>query len=347
MEPTISRRGLLAVAGAAALGMGTEMAEARIHGARRPKALKKGDRIALIAPAGAVSSPDNVSEAQEKVRSLGFEPVLGANIHSRSGYLAGTDQQRAEDMNTALRDPSIAGILYQRGGYGAMRILPHIDYDAMRRHPKVTMGVSDVTALHLAFLAKSGVITFHGPCGESSWSEFSRQSMPICTDDKAYGEILTPPDWPARVTLVPGHAEGTLVAGNLSLVASMIGTLYCPKLKGCILALEDIGEDPYRVDRMLTEILLSPRAEGLKGLVFGNFKQRLRPGEVPEVIEPDKTFSIDQVLEDRAKAFGVPCFANLSFGHIKENHILPVGGWVRLDATEKSLKILEPAVNLK
>ena len=335
----ITRRTFIAGVGATALAPSAHAAP-RV---RLPRALKPGDRVAIVAPAGLAENQEHIDKSMAKVRSLGYEPVAYPNVLKNYGYLAGTDEERAADLNAALRDPAIRGIFYLRGGYGAMRILPLLDYRAMKHDPKVTIGFSDVTALHLAFLAKSDVITFHGPCAESSWSDFSRATLGVMTSPAPFGVCKQAPDVP-RTTLMPGVAEGRLVAGNLSLISSLIGTDFCPSLRGAILALEDIGEDPYRVDRMLTEILLAPKSHGLKGLVFGDFRERLRPGEVPEQIDPSRTFTLMQVLQDRSRAFGVPSWSGLCFGHTRQNHILPLGVRARLDADQQTLTILEKSV---
>ncbi len=330
---------------AAALGLAVGAAAKPLGKPKLPRALKPGDRIAITSPAGAADGPQHLESASEKIRSLGWEPVVSKNATARYGYLAGTDGQRAEDLNTALRDETIAGILYLRGGYGAMRILPALDYDAMRRRPIVTMGFSDITALHLAFLARSGVVTFHGPCAESRWSEFSRSSLPIVTVSQPFGTVLHPVEGGApKTTLVPGKGRGRIVAGNLSLVVALAGTPYLPSLKGCILCLEDIGEDPYRVDRMLTHLLLTGQLKDAEGIIFGDFRERRRPGEEPDKTPANETFNMEQVLLDRCQAIGIPAFSGLSFGHIGNNHILPLGVMATLDAGAKSLTLTESAV---
>lgn len=336
----MSRRTLLAGAGMLALSPELSAAPQPLVKLVLPPKLKPGDRIAIVAPAGAADDQAHIARASAKVAALGYVPVPMPNVLKRFGYLAGTDEERATDMNQAIRDPDIDGIFYLRGGYGSMRILPLLDYAALEGRPKMTIGFSDVTALHLGILAKSGVVTFHGPCAESSWSDFSKSTVGVFTRDAVFGIAKHPAaDGIRRTTLVTGKAKGPLIAGNLSLVVSLIGTPFMPNLKGAILALEDIGEDPYRIDRMLSQVLLATAGKGLAGLAFGNFRQRLRPGEIPEVLDPKKTFSTEQVLLERAKAFGVPAYSGLSFGHIGLNHVLPLGVTCELDADRCELKI--------
>ncbi|MBX3095321.1 MAG: LD-carboxypeptidase [Fimbriimonadaceae bacterium] len=336
----ISRRevlgGLAAVGLTGALSGQSAPADSRI---RLPKALTPGDKVAIVAPAGKASGQAHVTLAAAKVRSLGFEPAPSRNILARHGYFAGTDEQRASDMNDAIRDPSIRGIIALRGGYGAMRILDQLDYEALRRDPKVLIGFSDITAIHLAFVAE-GVAAFHGPCAESSWSEYSRATLPVVTRNQPYGGCARVSGGDPLVELVPGRAEGVLTGGNLSMVTAMVGTRYSANLEGSVVVLEDIGEDSYRVDRMLTQLLLAGLNKAA-AVVFGNFRPRARPGS--ELVDPSE-FTIGQVWRDRAKAIGVPCFAGLPFGHVTANHILPLGIRARVDATACTLSILDPAV---
>ena len=337
----LSRRTLLAGAGATAITGLPEITKAAPIKLGLPKALQPGDKVALIAPAGALDDQSHLDKVVEKVKSLGFDPVPMPNVLKRFGYLAGTDQERADDLNRALHDESIKAIFCIRGGYGAMRILPMLDYKPMRENPKAIIGYSDITALHLAFYAKSNVTTFHGPCGESTWGEFSRATLPIMTQARAYGtcRMLEPLN-----VVNPGFAKGKIVAGNLSIVVSLLGTPYFPSLKNSILFLEDIGEDPYRIDRMLTEILLSDKAKGLKGLVFGDFRVRLKPGEVPTPPDPEKSFTTEEVLDNRSKAFGIPTLSRFPFGHTANNHILPLGIEAKLFADLGTVEIMEKAV---
>jgi muramoyltetrapeptide carboxypeptidase len=330
----ITRRELLGAG--AALVVPTSPAEEPI---RRPRALRPGDKVALLCPSGPAKDAAHLKEGADKIISLGWQPVIGRNAGAVFGYLAGTDEQRAADLNEALRDPQIRGIMALRGGYGAMRILDQIDYDALRRDPKVLMGFSDVTALHLAFLAR-GVVSFHAPCGESSWSEFSRATLPVLTSDQPFGTMRRNPGGDPLVTLHGGGCEGRLVGGNLSVLSALVGTPYAAPLEGSIVVLEDIGEDPYRVDRMLTQLLLAglPKAAGL---VFGNFRPRPRTGS--EAAEPGRDFTMGQVWRQLAAKAGVPCFAGLPFGHVTGNHIVPWGVRARLDADARTLTILESA----
>lgn len=348
----VTRRDFLGKAAAAATGIamaGTTQAQPGGRPRNRklilPPALRLGDKIAITAPAGVSNGQAHIERAMERVRGIGFTPVPSKNILDRYGYLAGSDMARADDLNAALRDPDIRGILYLRGGYGAMRILPLLDYQALRQDPKVTMGFSDITALHLAFLAQSGVVTYHGPCAESSWNPFAQSSLPVVTESTAYGLVPSTPVGDEFVTLVPGKAKGRLVGGNLSLVVSLHGTPYFPDAKGAILFLEDIGEEPYRVDRMLTELLLSRTLQNCAGIVFGNFRRRPRPGEEPPPADARDTFTMSEVLLNRAKQAGVPAFRGLRFGHLADNHILPLGVRAEINADACQVTILDPAVS--
>jgi len=348
----MSRRTLIVGAGAAAgLSLMPKFAFAKPNMSKliKPQRLIPGDTVWIVAPSGASAGQENIDSGIAKIEGLGYKAKLGNNIAKRYGYLAGTDEERASDVNDALRCQESKGIFFLRGGYGAMRILPDLDYDAFRKYPKVASGFSDITALHMAFLTQSRVVTFHGPCAESSWSPFSKSTIGIITEAEAFGEVKHPTGDPLamnRKTLVPGIAEGSIVAGNLSMIVSLLGTPYMPSLKDAILVLEDIGEDPYRVDRMLTQIWLSGEFKHAKGLIFGNFRERRPAGApVPDTSDASTTFNIDQVFSDRAKKIGLPCYQGLSFGHIGLNHIIPQGIRAKINAEACRLDILESAVS--
>lgn len=312
----------------------------------KPPRLRRGDRIAIVAPAGAADDAAHLERACGRMREIGFEPVLGRNSQKVYGYLAGTDEERAEDANWAFRDDSIRGIFWLRGGYGAMRILERLDFEQLRRTPKVTCGFSDITALHLAIVRRAGVMAFHGGCAESSWSEFQRESLPVFMEARAFGAVRTAPaDFPERAVYVPGTAIGRLIGGNLTLVASLAGTPYGAELEGKIVVLEDIGEDPYRVDRMLTQLILTGGLRKAAGVIFGDFRpRRLAEWETATPSDPERDFTLEQVLADRMREAGVPSYRGLSFGHQANNHVLPLGAMAEMDAEGMTLRITESAV---
>lgn len=293
---------------------------------RRPPPLAPGARVALVSPAGPLRDEKDLARACDNARAFGWEPVPGAHVLDRDGYFAGPDATRLDDFNRALRDDSIAGIWCVRGGYGAMRLLPHLDYDALQRHPKSILGYSDVTAIHLAILRRADLASFHAPTARAVLTPDSRASLrrATVTGEESCGQA---PD--ARV-IRPGRARGTLVGGNLALVAALVGTPFAAPLDGAILMLEDIGEAVYRIDRMLQQLLLSGSLHGCRALVFGQCT------DCPEASD-DGARRLDDVLAEIAQALDIPCVAGMPFGHISDQWTLPLGVVAELDADARTL----------
>lgn len=297
-----------------------------IFGAIQP--LREGARVALVAPAGILPDPAQIQRAEDNVTSLGWTPVLGQNVASLNGYLAGTDKQRVADLNLALNDDSIDAIWCVRGGYGSMRLLGDIDYDALRRNPRPLIGFSDITALHAAIYRECGIVSFHGPTARGEMSEFSRNSLVRALADQTDPCGVAPG---GRV-LRPGSARGRLAGGNLALVTSLIGTPWSVDFDGAILILEDIEEPVYRVDRMMRQLLLSGALEQCVAIVAGDF--RLPQGE-----NAKQRPSIDEVIAEAADLAGIPCFSGAPFGHIAEMWTIPLGVVADADTYTLSLRI--------
>jgi muramoyltetrapeptide carboxypeptidase len=300
----------------------------------------------LIAPAGPLLETDDLTRAQELCRALGYEPVLGQNAHRRSGYLAGTDEERLSDLNRALDDPQIDAVWCIRGGYGTLRLLERVDFAALSRHPKPVIGFSDITALLIALNRQSGVITFHGPVARASMNEFTRthfERVLTCTERPS--QLSRPPLDPdvlvpqtdRIVTLSGGKAEGVLLGGNLSLLQCLLGTPFFPSLRGALLFLEDVGEDLYRVDRMLAHLRLAGALSGLSGVLVGRFTKLERSNG-------DGALGFDEVLATYFRPLGVPVAYGFPIGHIESQWTLPLGVRARLDADIGELELLEPAV---
>jgi muramoyltetrapeptide carboxypeptidase len=293
-----------------------------------PPPLAAGARVALVAPAGPLGGADELEAAIGNARSLGWEPCPGASVLARHGYLGGTDAERLRDLNEALADESVDAIWCLRGGYGAMRLLPHIDYASLTRRPRVLLGYSDVTALHAAVGARCGLVTFHGPTARERLSDFSRDSLLRAVVERrdSCGVALG-----AR-TVRGGRAHGRLVGGNLALLAALAGTPYAPDYHGALLVLEDVGEPAYRVDRMLTQLALSGALSHVAGIVAGHFTEAT-PGHE---LSPE---TLDALLRDAAGVAGVPCVAGVPVGHIDEQWTLPLGAVARLDADALTLTV--------
>ena len=296
--------------------------------ARRPPLLSEGARVALVAPAGPLRSDADLTRAVDNVRSFGWDPIVGAHALARHGYFAGSDQQRVDDLNRALRDDSIDAVWCLRGGYGAMRILDAIDYDALARRPKAVIGYSDITALHAAFAARSDIVTYHGPTARAALSPFSRESL---TCALVHGGDSCGTAFDARV-LRDGTAHGVLAGGNLALLSALVGTSFAPRLTDAILVLEDIDEAVYRVDRMLRQLLLSGLLDGVRAIVFGACTN------CPEASD-DGARRLDDVIGEIAQALGVPAVAGAPVGHIDDQWTLPLGAPALLDTDRRTLSV--------
>ena len=311
----------------------------------KPKRLKQGDTLGVIAPSSSV--PTHVVErAIKNLEGLGFKVQLGKNCRNQRGYLAGTDTERLEDLHWAFSDKSIDGIWCIRGGYGATRLLPNIDFKLIKKNPKVFIGYSDITALHVAIFQRTGLVTFHGPVGTSEQTEYTKQHVL---------DILTNPTHPYKVELsaenqakssnlfktaviTAGKCRGQLIGGNLSLLSAMDGTPDALRdLKGKILFMEDIDERPYRVDRMLVQMLQSHNLKDLAGIALGVFD-----GCNPKTDE--NSLSLMECFKDLLGGLGIPVFYGLSFGHISNQFTLPVGIEAELDTEGGTLTFLEAAV---
>ena len=306
------------------------------------KRLQPGDTIGVIGPSGAVRKEGAVDEAVAYIKELGYQVKLGESAHARYGYLSGTDEVRARDLCAMFADPQVDAIVCTRGGYGTMRMLDMLDYDVIRANPKVFVGFSDITALHIAFLEKCGLVTFHGPMATRWKDEFPdgfTQDALARTVMKAQplGNLVNAPGYHARQTVNSGCAEGMLVGGNLSLIAGTIGTPYELDTKGRILFIEEIGERTYCVDRMLTQLRLAGKFEDCAGIVFGDFCDC--PVEYPEF-----GLTLEEVIRDIAAPCGKPIFTGLQAGHVSPKLTLPFGVQCRMDADACTLEILEAAV---
>lgn len=306
------------------------------------KKLKFGDTLGFIAPSGAVRTEGAIERAVAETERMGFKVKLGESAGQKYGYLSGTDDVRARDINAMFADDEVDAIVCLRGGYGAMRILDKLDYDMIAKHPKIFMGFSDITALHIALLEKCGLATFHGPMAAANWAgkpldDFSRESMyRALMSAEPVGEIANPPEYP-RQTVNPGQAEGQLVGGNLMLIASSLGTPWEINTKGRIIFIEEIGERTYCVDRMLTQLRLAGKFDDCAGVVFGDFADC--PVEYPEF-----GLTLEEIIRDVVAPCGKPVFTGLRCGHCTPKLTLPFGVKCRMDADRCTLTVLESAV---
>jgi muramoyltetrapeptide carboxypeptidase len=308
--------------------------------------LKPGDTIALINPSGAVYERAPYAVATETLQALGFRVREAPHLRARHGHFAGTDVQRAADVNAMFADPGVHGLLALTGGSGGNRMLPLVDYAAIRRTPKFLGGFSDLTALLNAVHVQTGLITFHCPVGVSEWNAFSvgwlrgavmdAQALTLANvQDK--GDNLVAKS--GRITtLRGGRARGPLVGGNLAVLTAMAGSAYWPRFDGAILFLEDTNEYIYRVDRMLSTLKLAGALDRVAGVVLGGFTN-CGPGDGSY-----GTLTLDEVFDDYFKPLDVPVYSGALFGHIRLKFTLPVGLPVEMDADAGTLRFLQPAV---
>ncbi len=314
----------------------------------KPRRLSAGNTVGLIAPSSNSWEDHEIHFAMDILRSFGFKVKAGKHLFNRYGYLAGQDQNRADDVNRMFADKSIDAIICLRGGYGSPRILPFLDYEMIKSNPKVLMGYSDVTALLNSIFTNTGLVTFHGPIAKQNFSEYTVANFKkVLFTPKANIELATPPIFEAmegqaekdnRLTVISeGKANGRLIGGNLSLIVKLVASPYEPDYTGKILFLEDVGEAPYRVDGMLTHLRLAGRLNKLTGIVFGKCTEC-------EASSPP-SLSMEQVLKDRLGDLGIPVLTGVMIGHIEDMSTIPVGVMASLDTVQRKLFMDETAVS--
>jgi muramoyltetrapeptide carboxypeptidase len=313
----------------------------------RPKRLEPGDTVALVAPASATFSTVDLDIARESYEALGLRVKVGRHLLDRHGYLAGQDKDRAKDINGFFDDDSVRAVLPIRGGWGSSRVLPHLDYDTIRRNPKIVLGFSDITALLLAVHAKTGLVTFHGPNGMGRWDEYSvdyfRRVLlqgeavtfdnPRKTSDR---NVLTQTEHRIQ-TITPGKARGRLLGGNLTVLTTIIGSEYLPAWDDAILFVEDVDEGFYRLDRMFMQLKLAGVLQRIKGFVFGTCAE-CSPGE------GFGGLTLEEIFADHIKPLRVPAWSGAMIGHQTPQWTLPVGVEVEIDAEKGTIAMTQPAV---
>lgn len=313
----------------------------------RAPALKAGDTIAFVAPAGPVEI-EPITRYATQLEAIGFHVQIPPNVVRKWEYLAGTDEERANELNEAIRNPEVKAIFAIRGGFGLTRILDRIDYEALRKSPKVVVGYSDLTALHLAIARKTQLVTFHGPMPMSNlWQAdtpkykyandaFRRVVFAKSYSDGTVGFAIPLPTDVTTKALVGGKATGRLVGGNLSLVCATLGTPYAIDPKDSILFLEDVNEAPYRVDRMLSQLRLAGILNAVSGVVIGDFSSK----------DAEEKRAINRVLQEYFGSLRVPVLMNFPVGHVPENATIPHGALAEIDSEKLSLRLLENPVVL-
>ncbi|MUH36608.1 LD-carboxypeptidase [Zobellia amurskyensis] len=312
----------------------------------KPKRLRKGDTIGLIAPGYAIH-PTILEDAKKTLRSMGFKPYHTNRVLGNYGYLSNTDEERAKDLNEMFANPKIDGILCARGGYGCTRIMQMIDYESIRKNPKTFIGFSDITALLNGIHQRTGLVTFHGPVGSTlndpySISQlekvvmFPKEPLEIQNIELLKPELTTNPEF-ERYTITEGSATGKLVGGSLTLINALIGTADEIDFTNAIVCIEDVEEAPYRIDRMLTQLLEGKTFKHAAGILIGVC------AGCNESTNPI-SFSLKEVIMDRIKPLGIPAMYGMSFGHVENNFTFPIGIKATMDATKMNLQLLEKAV---
>ena len=308
----------------------------------KPARLNKKDTIGIISPA---SSPDEflrVEKAVKYLESLGYQVKLGTNVGKNHGYLAGTDQERVNDLHSMFKDKNVKAIFTIRGGYGAFRLLDQIDYRIIKNNPKIFVGYSEITSLQMAFLEKAGLITFAGPMAAVDFHEdvspyTEEHFWETITSNKKVGRLKIPEEQKLPY-LQKGSASGRIVGGNLAVFAALLGTEYFPNLTGKILMIEDVGELPYRVDRMLNQLRLAGTFKKAKGVILGRFV------DCNEHDPAKKTLTLGEVIQQYIGSLKIPSVYTFPHGHIKDFLTVPFGLRVSLNATKGFVEFEEAAV---
>jgi muramoyltetrapeptide carboxypeptidase len=312
----------------------------------KPRALKKGDLVGIIAPSSPAAEESHVEFTVSWLDKLGLKVKLGKNLFCQRGDHAGTQQERLDDLHQIWSDPQVAAVFALRGGNSSAGLLPHIDFELLKRHPKIFMGFSDVTALLIAIHQHTDLVVFHGPTAglffESAYTfhyfkkaVFKREPLGLIVDPIP-ANIWQPQYPPTRVVISEGFAKGPLTGGSLTLIRQLMGTPYEIQTEGKILFIEEVGEDPHCVDRMLTQLLLAGKLQKAAGILVGECVD-CRPGSSHR-----RRFNINQsletVLRDRLGKFGIPIVFGLRFGHGSEKFTLPLGVMATLECSHKDVR---------
>lgn len=311
----------------------------------KPAALKKGDTIGLVCPAYSAFIKEEVTIAVEGLQIMGFKVVLGKHIFDRYGNLAGKDEDRAADINEMFANKKVDAIMAMHGGWGSARILSLLNYENIKNNPKIFIGYSDITALLLSIYSQTGLVTFHGPVGSSTWNAFTVDYFKTTLIDGNATKMSNPVrkgdalvQMEDRIyTIQGGKASGKLIGGNLTVLSHILGSMYVPDFKGAILFLEDVQEDTYRIDRMMTQLKITGILNQLAGVVFGKCTD----------CQPSKNYgslTLEDIFEDHIKPLKIPAFSGAMIGHIKDKFTVPIGIEATIDADAGTIQLKESAV---
>lgn len=338
----MNRRNFLTGVGA---GIAFTTTNAQNKSLLKPRKLKPGATIGLITPATPTTDPDTLAKADRALKHFGFKVKVGKNVGRRAGYFGSSPEERLDDLHAMFRDSEVDAVFAMRGGYGSQHLLDRMDFDLIRRNPKIFLGYSDITAMHLAINKYASLVTFHGPNMLSEFTTYTQQHFRRAMFESApLGVLSNPPEsnqirpeHPTR-TIRSGTATALIVGGNLTLISTLMGTPYEIDCRGKILLLEDIGEEPYRMDRMLTQLRLAGKFKDAVGIVVGECVD-CKPNEYKPSL--GSNFSLGEVLDAMMKPLTIPVFYGLTFGHTDDQLTLPLGVMATMDADKGTLEVKE------
>jgi muramoyltetrapeptide carboxypeptidase len=317
----------------------------------KPKGLRRDDAIGVVAPAGPVDR-ERMERALARVQERGFRIKTYGDIFRSRGYLAGDDATRAAELMAAFADPETTAVWCARGGYGVVRILDRLDFEVIRRNPKVFIGFSDITLLHIAIQQRTGLITFHAPNLQDGFGK--PDDMPAANEAALWRAVLASEEQPPSAStplrgyvfdfsgvdnadlrpICAGAATGRLIGGNLAVICGVMGTQFEVETNGCILFLEDISERAYRIDRYLSQLKLAGKLSAVAGVLLGTFSYEERE-------KADQQSDIHALFKEYLDPLGVPVLAGFPAGHERYNLALPMGAYVKVDADQKSVSVCE------
>jgi len=301
------------------------------------KRLRLGDTIGLIAPA----SPEDIEAIQKGIlflKNQGFNIIEGTHLYDKWGYLAGKDKDRASDVMEMFKNDDVDMILCIRGGYGSSRLLPYLDFDVIKKHPKIFAGFSDITVFLNSFYEKCGLTTFHSPMGTSNLEDIETFKSFMFTLMEGYKPyIIKNPSEFSTQCIASGIACGNLIGGNLGLLCNSLGTPYEISTKDKILFIEEVSEAPYRVDRILTQLLLAKKLQQCKGIIIGQFIGC----DLPHY---ERSLTLEEVVRDRLYNLNIPMFSGFCSGHDYPKLTLPIGARVKMDAETGVIHVIEAVV---
>jgi len=299
--------------------------------------LNKKDKIGLITPAGFITK-QKLNNAIQNIKNFGFEAFWDNSVLDKTGYLAGTDEERANELHKMYKDKSVKAILCVRGGYGTTRLLDLIDYELIKQNPKPLIGYSDITALHSAIYKNTGQIGFHGVVGASIFNEFTARIFKdmFCSSNEVINYNTVQGGYNEHYTIHKGKASGKLIGGNLSILNSLLGTNFDVNWDNKIVFIEEINEAPYKIDRLLTQLIQAGKFKKVKAIIFGIFNKC----EVKDFnVKNEDTFTLKEILFEKIKPLKVPAAYGFPFGHIKNQIILPIGAKAEFDADKMQITI--------